>query len=557
LLYRFGMTRALLLGFVLLTAACGDKSPVSLCGNQVPPPAACNTPCDPSPAAANMCPAGFHCSPEGKCDEFCTASGNQCPDGDTCTADGRCVGDAPCVGLQCAVADCAAMNKPPTTISGTVFAPNGTLRLYGISVYVPNAPVEPLAPFTPGVECGACANGLPGDPIVQTTTDDKGNFSLEGVPSGANIPVVITIGKWRRQLKIANVASCATQPLDAADTRLPASRGDTMTPNTTSVDLPQIAISTGSADSLECLVRRLGIADKEITTYAPAGTQSGKIHLFADTMAGGGEGTSSFTAGFGGGTGNLTDSQTLWGNSLPGPEGAGNLDNYDIVILSCEGEQHSETKPQEAMNHLKAYADKGGRVFLSHWHNIWLEGSTSTPTNGAKPAVWAGDPTTKPPTPPIATFSVGSQDVNPNSDTSDTIDEVKNPKGTSFASWMLNVQAKSPTRDQVTITKASGKHTALTVDDTKAERWVYWQKDAQTLFPQNFQFTTPNEAAPENRCGKVVFSDMHVSDSPLKDNNQKVLAYPANCGSATDLSDQEKALAFMFFDISSCVGVLF
>ena len=26
-----------------------------------------------------------------------------------------------------------------------------------------------------------------------------------------------------------------------------------------------------------------------------------------------------------------------------------------------------------------------------------------------------------------------------------------------------------------------------------------------------FQFTTPNEQPPDTRCGKVVFSDMHVS----------------------------------------------
>jgi len=529
------MTRALLLGFVLLAAACGDKSFESICANQVPPPAACNTACDPAPTAANACPSGFHCSPGGKCDAFCTAAGTQCGDGYACTDDGRCVSNdnGGCVGLQCAVTDCAAMSKPATTISGTVFAPNGSLPLFGVSVYVPNT--DP-GPFKAGVQCGSCANGLPGDPIVQTTTDDKGHFSLEGVPSGSNIPVVITIGKWRRQLKIASVAACATQQLEATDTRLPASHDD-MTPNTTSVDLPQIAISTGSADSLECLVRRLGISDKEITTD----TQSGKIHLFSDTGAttnAKGVGVSSFLAGFGGGTGNFNDSKALWGTATD----PGKLNSYDIVILSCEGAQHAETKPQAAMDHLKTYADLGGRVFLSHWHNIWLEGGTQ-PNTGTKPAVW----------PSIATF-VDNVDTGDN--TVDTIDEVSNPKGMSFANWMLNVQKSSPTRDQVVILNGTGKHTAVSVDPGKAERWVYWQSGTNQ-FPQNFQFTTPNEAAPENRCGKVVFSDMHVSASPAKDGSGNIPPYPMSCGSATGLSDQEKALAFMFFDISSCVGVLF
>ena len=53
--------------------------------------------------------------------------------------------------------------------------------------------------------------------------------------------------------------------------------------------------------------------------------------------------------------------------------------------------------------------------------------------------------------------------------------------------------------------------------------------------PQYFQFTTPNEVAAEQRCGKVVFSDMHVSGGPGNGN------YPTSCGGSTTLSAQEKA----------------
>src|SRR5207342_1284031 len=189
-------------------------------------------------------------------------------------------------------------------------------------------------------------------------------------------------------------------------------------------------------DSLECLVRRLGITDKEITTDA----QGGRIHLFSDTKATTGNtgvGVGSFDGNFGGGMGDFSDSQKLWGTSATD---LGKLKDYDIVILSCEGAQHAETKPQAAMDHLKSYADIGGRVFLSHWHNIWLEGGTQAKT-GTKPAVWDA----------IASFDDAGKD--PGTGTKDTIDEnpVNNPKGVSFANWMLSVQTNSPVRDQVTL----------------------------------------------------------------------------------------------------------
>ena len=82
------MTRVLFLGFVLLATACGSKSFESLCANQVPTPA-CNTPCTTAPGSTD-CPGGYHCSTQGKCDQFCTAGGGQCGDGYTCTSDGFC-----------------------------------------------------------------------------------------------------------------------------------------------------------------------------------------------------------------------------------------------------------------------------------------------------------------------------------------------------------------------------------------------------------------------------------------------------------------------------------
>jgi hypothetical protein len=429
-----------------------------------------------------------------------------------------------CAGLQCQITNCAAMSKPATTLSGTVYAPNGTLPLYGINVYVPNS--DP-GPITEGVTCDQCTDSLPGSPIgPPAVTDENGRFSLPNIPSGVSVPLVIVSGKWRRVLMLPAVTQlCADNPVAAADTTLPKSQDD-LTPNTKSVHMPLIAISTGSADALECLVRKLGIADKEITS----GTGTGRIHLFADTGAGRGEGTNSFQTGFPGGTGSFSDSESaLWSN-------LSTMKSYDILILSCEAGQHPETKSQADMNAVKMYADLGGRIFLSHWHNVWIAGSTQGGGTQAPP-VW----------PEVATWNYGS-DLG--SGTIDTIDEMNNPKGMSFATWMLNVMG-SPMRDQIPIENSTGRQTCNAVDNTKGERWVYVTEGA-SQYTQNFQFTTPNEMPAAQRCGKVVFSDMHVSGDSSSSTGKP---YPTGCATSA-LTPQEKALAFMFFDIASCVDTV-
>jgi hypothetical protein len=124
------------------------------------------------------------------------------------------------VGLACKQVICAAGST--TSISGTVYDPAGKHPLPNAFVYVPNAAV---GAFTAGASCDKCSASLSGSPLVTTTTDVNGKFKLDNMPFDTNVPVVIQIGKWRRQIKVTTT-KCGDTAVPAGSTRLPKNQSE-------------------------------------------------------------------------------------------------------------------------------------------------------------------------------------------------------------------------------------------------------------------------------------------------------------------------------------------
>ena len=132
------------------------------------------------------------------------------------------------MGLECQQTSCtlgpcqqkACANGGKTTVHGTVYDPAGKVPLYNVVVYVPKGDVPPLAS---GATCDRC-DGNSVSAVASALTDTHGNFVLNDVPVGNNIPLIMKVGKWRRQIKIPTVTACSDLALtDVNQTRLPPS----------------------------------------------------------------------------------------------------------------------------------------------------------------------------------------------------------------------------------------------------------------------------------------------------------------------------------------------
>src|ERR1019366_108987 len=267
-------------------------------------------------------------------------------------------------------------------------------------------------------------------------------------------------------------------------------------------------ITTGGADPLECLPRKIGLDDAEFTTAGGAG----RVQLFTgggwtDAQSVAHPAAAAFASSLNGGAA-FAPAGPLWGSSAA-------LKQYDIVLMACEGELNDTSKPVAARQALYDYENAGGRVFASHWHRYWFsDGPAPVPSVGT----WMDR------IDPAAAGVIATGSVN-----------TSFPKGEALKEWLVNVGA-STTPGELPI--KDSKHNLDATNPAEAEQWITMPNpNAGNQTAVEYRtFNTPIDQPVAAQCGRVVYSDLHVSSGDVTGE-----PFPSGC-ITTELSPQEKAL---------------
>jgi hypothetical protein len=402
--------------------------------------------------------------------------------------------------LRCHVDACSG---PGTSISGTVYDPAGKNPLPHAYVFVPTDPNGKLPAIGPGAKtCNTC--DLPiGSYVAATMSDASGAFSLTGVPTGTHVPIVVQLGKWRREV-FATTTSCQNTVLTPALTRLPATQSEG--------DMPAMALVTGGADNLGCLLAGIGISAQEFKSPHAGGRLDVYKGLPAPIsgLVGGAPGLSNGTT-----AGDCTsdNANCVW-------QSKSNLEAYDIVLLSCQGSTFDATLDAGgSVNNVTAaskqamhdWLGEGGKVFATHFHYTWF---ANGPSDFQGLATWLGSSNAS----GQGTYMI----------------ETSFPKAQDFANGLAD--AGLTTNGGLAMTTVGNSVSSVNPPG------LAWIKDPSDQHTKYLSFTTPVGGA----CGKAAFSDAHAGGAPSGD-------LPASCTSGT-LTAEEKALELLFFDLSACVS---
>ncbi len=441
------------------------------------------------------------------------------------------------------VPDCSAAPQL-TMLTGRVITPGRNDADAANQLGVPNAfvyilrsnDVTTLPAITAGIptdgtSCDCCGEQDLGPVLVGGLTDATGNFTLEGnIPIGSEFLLVVKAGRFRRAvaLTLPEAAACQTYALPATlpenPARLPRDMADGV-----GVNIPRIAVSTGSVDAIECVLEKMGIADAEFGNPGTGGTAPARVHLYR------GNGGMMGMMGTGMGAGARIDDTTPPDTELYSD--LARLQSYDMVIADCEGAGYDSrfTQRDADGDKVREYVNRGGRLFGSHLSFTWLHENGATPYDATDPiATGLG---------PAATWATN---IDGQSLVGTGVVSLGRPQASpriqSFADWMANEGVTTPPASSFEIVEPRSQNATL---GASAEEFVYQEDGNQRV--QQFSINTPYGAPDDAVCGRVAYSGFHVSVGDASN-----VIFPEHC--AGDLTAQEKVLLYMLFDLSACVG---
>lgn len=472
----------------------------------------------------------------------------------------------------------------PTRLSGRVITPGRADDDTGNQVGVPNAlvyilqnnvdtlPAIPVGIPSGGTACDRCEDqeAQLGEVLFGAVTDATGAFTIEKyVPVGQEFTLVVKAGKFRRAVRVtvpeASACTDVALPTTLPDnpTRLPRNMNDGEF-----VHIPKIAVSTGEIDAMECVFSKMGLADSEFGDPGDDGSAAPRVHLYR----GGDEGNPN-GASLGAGT---PHNVALY-SSLQ------RLQQYDMVVADCEGPSYdapgADNEAAVSAPNVREYVNRGGRMFASHLSFTWLMDNGDTPYSDMTPIETGLAPAADWDTNAVSGITSGTGIVSigrPNA----------SPRIENFADWLISEQVVTEADMTFNIVEprsqvlALGEHSEefihcapppepepepVTDAGVEADGGDFpgipggpgQQQQGPTTCEriQQFSFNTPYGAPEAESCGRVAYSGFHVSaqagggggTSPFAD-----VVFPEHC--AGSLTDQEKVLLYMLFDLGACVG---
>ena len=206
---------------------------------------------------------------------------------------------------------------------------------------------------SPATAASAASTRISVPVLVSAMTDAQGNYTLEGnIPVNAQFILVVKVGKFRRAVQTTlpdDRGAARRRPSAAAVARRTSRACRATRTDGLAVNIPKVAVSTGSIDAMECVFQKMGIANSEFTPSVGHGSHP-PLPCERRLAGRGGEACSACGTGTG-----MTD-QTLPHDELRrpgsrepheyaerhlGPQALRVarrcLSNYDMVVFDCEG----------------------------------------------------------------------------------------------------------------------------------------------------------------------------------------------------------------------------